>query len=136
MPAGRSRLARTSVLRRQLRALDGQREACLEDLLGLRDLFAASLSIVYRTCGKERCVCTRGRPHGPYYFLSIQSGGRNDRDHVSAEEARRMQPAIDRYRRFVRGLQRLRSLDRQIESLARGLQTQCETRSTKSFTTS
>jgi hypothetical protein len=133
---GQSRRACASVLRQQLRVLEGHRKACLGDLLALRDLFAASISLVYRTCGKERCACTRGRPHGPYFFLSIQSGGRNDRDHVSREVARRMQPAIDRYRRFVRGLRRLRSLDRQIESLVRRVQTQCETRSTKSFTTS
>lgn len=132
--AAESRLVRASALRQRLRALEGQRVACLAELLRLRDLFAASLSVVYRTCGKKGCVCTRGRPHGPYFFLSIQSGGRNDRYHVSREDARRMEPAIDRYRDFVRGLRQLRSLDRQIESLVRRLQTQCETRSTKSFT--
>ncbi len=134
--AGPSRLVRASALRQRLRGLDAQRAACLARLLRLRDLFAASISLVYRTCGKRGCVCTRGRPHGPYFFLSIQSGGRNDRDHVSREVAGKMQPAIDRYREFVQGLRQLRSLDRQIESLARRLQTQCESRSTRSFTTS
>ena len=135
MPA-QSRLARASALRQQLRALDQQRVAGLEQLLELRDLFAASLSVVHRTCGKANCICTRGQPHGPYYYLSIQSGGRNDRYHVSQEEAQRMGPAIDRYRLFVRGLRQLRALDRKIETLARRLQTLCETRSIKSFTTS
>lgn len=131
-----SRRARASALRQRLRALDQQRAACLAELLSLRELFAASLSVVYRTCGKEGCVCSRGRPHGPYFFLSIQSGGRNDRYHVCRQEAGRMEPAIDRYRDSVRGRRRLKSLDRQIESLVRRVQAQCETRSIRSFTTS
>jgi hypothetical protein len=77
-----------------------------------------------------------GERHGPYYFLSVQSGGRNDRYHLSEQEVDRAGPAIKRYRLFVRSLRRLRALDRQIESLARKLQTLCETRSVKSFTTS
>lgn len=123
-------------LRQRLRDLDRQRAGFLDALLDLRDLFAASLSVVYRTCGKKPCACTRGQPHGPYFFLSIQSAGRNDRYHVSAGEAERMRPAIERYRRFVQLLRRLRSLDRAIEVSLRRLQSRCETRSVKSFTTS
>lgn len=132
----KSRQARASALRRTLRNLEGRRQECLRKLLVLRDLFAASLSIVYRTCGKPSCACARGKLHGPYYFLSIQSAGRNDRYHVSQDEGERMQPAIDRYRAFIRCLRRLRSLDRQIETLVRRLQTLCETRSIRSFMTS
>ncbi|MBI2195055.1 MAG: hypothetical protein HYU36_23990 [Planctomycetes bacterium] len=131
----KSRKARASVLRRKLHELEGQREGCLKELLELRDLFAASLSTVYRTCGKPSCACTRGQLHGPYYFLSIQSAGRNDRYHVSKEIAQRMQPALERYRTFILGLRQLRSLDRQVENHVRRLQRVCETRSIKSFTT-
>lgn len=134
--ARESREARASALRQKLRSVDEQRSRCLNELLDSRDLFAASLSVVYRTCGKPSCRCARGEPHGPYYFLSIQSAGRNDRYHVSREESDRMRPAIDRYRTFVRALRRLRSLDRQVESHLRRLQTLCETRSTRSFMTS
>lgn len=123
-------------LRLHLRDLDRQRAASLEALLDLRDLFAASLSVVYRTCGKKPCACTRGRPHGPYFFLSIQSAGRNDRYHVSSAQAQLMGPAIERYRRFVQLLRRLRSLHRRMEASVRRLQSRCETRSVKSFTTS
>jgi hypothetical protein len=128
--------ARQSALRHRIRTLDRERAACLNAVLDLKDLFAASLSVVHRTCGKKTCTCRRGKPHGPYFFLSIQSAGRNDRYHVSGEEAERMKPALERYRRFVLALRRLRSLGREIELLVRRLQSLCETRSVKSFTTS
>lgn len=131
-----SREQRASALRLKLCSLDAQRARCIEELLELRDLFAASLSVVHRTCGKTSCTCTRGQPHGPYYFLSIQSAGRNERYHVSQVQADRMRPAIDRYRAFVRGLRRFRALDRLIETHFRRLQALCESRSTRSYMTS
>lgn len=131
-----SRTERASALRQEIRALETERKAVLRTILELRHLFAASLSTVYRTCGKDNCTCTRGQRHGPYYFLSVQSRGRNERYHLSREQARRAKPAIARYRLFVRSLRRLRALDREIESQARRLQSLCETRSVRSFTTS
>lgn len=128
--------SRQSALRQRIRGLDRERAVCLDSLLDLKDLFAASLSVVTRTCGKKTCACARGKPHGPYFFLSIQSAGRNDRYHVSGESAERMKPALERYRRFLLALRRFRSLDREIERLVRRLQSLCETRSVKSFTTS
>jgi len=127
---------RASLLRQKLRQLDGERVRCLARLLDARDLFAASLSVVYRTCGKPSCSCARGAPHGPYYFLSIQSRGRNERYHVARDDADRMELGIAKYRAFVADLRQLRSLDRRIETLARRLQRLCETLSIRSFTTS
>lgn len=131
-----SSASRQSALRQRIRTLDQQRAACLRAVLELKDLFAASLSVVYRSCGKKTCACRRGKPHGPYFFLSIQSAGRNDRYHVSGPAAQSMKPALERYRRFILALRRLRSLDREMETLVRRLQSLCETRSVKSFTTS
>ena len=131
-----SRQERASALRQKIATLDSERSSLLRTLLELRDLFAASISIVYRTCGKAHCTCTRGQPHGPYFFLSIQSGGRNDRYHLSKIEAKKVQPAIDRYRLFLKTLRRLRTVHRQIEAQLRSLQSLCEKRSIKSFTTS
>jgi hypothetical protein len=135
MPRG-TREERASSLRQKIRALENERASCVRTLLDLRDLFAASLSVVYRTCGKERCACTRGEPHGPYFFLSIQSAGRNERYHLSQKEASKVQPAIERYRLFLKTLRRLRSIDRQIEGELRRLQSLCERRSVRFFTTS
>jgi hypothetical protein len=135
MPAS-SRPERASAWRRKIRSAETERQKCFETLLDLRDLFAASLSKVWRTCGKEGCVCTRGKRHGPYYFLSIQSAGRNERYHLSEAEALRLFPGIQRYLRFVRLLRQLRAVDRRIEAGMRRLQSLCESRSVKSFRTS
>jgi len=133
---GASREERASTVRHEINGLETERAAVLRTILELRHLFAASLSIVYRTCGKPTCACARGDRHGPYYSLSVQSGGRNDRYHLSEREAEKAGPAIERYRLFIRSLRRLRALDRRIETLARKLQSLCETRSVRSSTTS
>lgn len=129
------RNVRASALRGKIRRLEAEHASLLDRILQLRNLFAASLSTVYRTCGKPRCACTRGKPHGPYFFLSIQSGGRNDRDHLSPQQVILVQPAIDRYREFQRSCRRLRAIHRTIEENLRRLRKRCETRSVKSFTT-
>jgi hypothetical protein len=133
MARSRAPLPRASVLRQKVDVLETDRRSSVEILLALRDLFAGSLSVVWRTCGKERCVCRRGKRHGPYFFLSIQSAGRNERYHLTEKEANRVRPAIERYLRFVRGLRRLRALDKRIEAALRRLQSLCESRSVKSF---
>lgn len=127
---------RASAFRRTIRSLETDRRSSVEILLDLRDLFAGSLSIVWRTCGKERCVCRRGKRHGPYFFLSIQSRGHNERYHLTEKEAERIRPAIERYLRYVRGLRQVRKLDRRIEAELQRLKSACESRSVKSFRTS
>lgn len=130
------RAEQASAVRQKIAALDAERASYIQTVLDLRELFAASLSVVFRTCGKERCACARGERHGPYFFLSIQSAGRNERYHLSSAQADKAQPAIDRYRLFLKTLRQLRAVDRRIEAQVRKLQSLCATRSVRSFTTS
>ena len=34
-------------------------------------LLPGALVEQHRNCGKERCRCTRGEPHGPYVYLQV-----------------------------------------------------------------
>lgn len=58
-------LRRTSTL-----ALRQRKAALLRQLIVPPDLLRASYVERFTTCGKANCVCTQGRRHGPFYYLT------------------------------------------------------------------
>ncbi len=36
----------------------------------------------WRTCGKKRCRCANGQPHGPYYYRFFRVNGRLRKEYV------------------------------------------------------
>src|SRR5712691_4769751 len=59
-----------------------------------------SLQAEWRRCGKPGCRCTRGTPHGPYWYLRWREGGRQRRRYVSREQVNAMREVIERRRRL------------------------------------
>ena len=45
-----------------------------------------SVQAEWRRCGKPACRCTRGTPHGPYWYLRWREDGRQRRRYVSREQ--------------------------------------------------
>src|SRR5712692_6609966 len=54
--------------------LRSRRAALVAALPQAGGLLPGALVEQHRSCGKERCRCTRGEPHGPYVYL--QAAGR------------------------------------------------------------
>ena len=84
-----------------------------------------TLLTTWTRCGKPRCRCRNGRPHGPYHALHWRDGARQRRVYVRAGDAPAVRGAIERRRR-ERALDRLAfvsdlALLRRIEALRRGL---------------
>jgi hypothetical protein len=51
--------------------LRSRRAALLAALPQAGGLLPGALVEQHRSCGKERCRCTRGEPHGPYVYLQV-----------------------------------------------------------------
>lgn len=51
--------------------LRSRRAALLAALPRAGGLLPGELVEQHRSCGKERCRCTRGEPHGPYVYLRV-----------------------------------------------------------------
>lgn len=117
--------ARRSRLRQELHRLFQRRARLEEELLRLsyQPLVAGSLITKYKRCNKGGCRCTRGEPHGPYWYLSQTVGGRTVMRFLRAAWVGRVRAAYERTKRWrqrraawVRGQQQiLRRLDRLAE---------------------
>ena len=84
-----------------------------------------TLLTTWTRCGKPRCRCNDGRPHGPYHALHWRDGQRQRRVYVSASEAPAVRAAVERRRR-ERAAERLAFADdlallRRLEALRREL---------------
>lgn len=68
----------------------------------------ASLIERYKVCGKPTCRCTKGKLHGPYYYLSITyPKGKKEMVYVSASQRRQAEEFIANYQRYKKGLEEI-----------------------------
>jgi hypothetical protein len=114
-----------SRLRQQLLALERQRAAQLELVVGERGpLLRGSLGVRARVCGNPGCKCMRGERHESKY-LSASAGGRTRQVHVPAGEEVAVTAGVERYREFQRRRARLAELAQQqlelVDALGRSL---------------
>jgi len=109
-------------LRKRVRARLDEQRALVQALLQQRELLQGSLFARYGECGKEACACRQGRKHGPYYVLSMRSGGKGAFSYIEARRFREAQGLVERYRVFRQGLRRLKKLNLELVDLLRRYQ--------------
>lgn len=62
-------------------------------------LVGGSLITKYKRCNKGGCRCTRGEPHGPFWYLSQTVGGKTVMRFLRAADVGRVRPAAERAKR-------------------------------------
>lgn len=67
-----------------------------------RPLVMGSLITKYKRCNKGGCRCTRGEPHGPFWYVSQSVGGRTVMQFIRAAEVARVRGACERARQWRR----------------------------------
>ena len=73
-----------------------------------------SIYTVYKKCGSKNCRCTKGKPHGPFKYLSKKVGGITKLTFIRrADEANIEVMAID-YRKYITHVARLCKIDKKI----------------------
>src|SRR3712207_2571299 len=55
-------------------------------------------------CGKQGCKCTRGEPHGPYFYHFTWMAGKRYRRYVRRRDVEQVRAACRSYRDFQRQL--------------------------------
>ena len=109
-------------LRDRVRARLADQRALVIRLLHLREQLPGSLFARYGTCGKETCSCRTGEKHGPYFVLSMRSGGRGSFQYLEDEQAREAKDLVSRHREFQEGLRQLRKVSAEIVALLKRYQ--------------
>jgi len=111
-------------LRKRILLRVAAQRALVRSLLEQREQLQGSLFARYGECGKETCACRQGRKHGPYYVLSLRSGGKGSFKYLDGARLRRARGLVERYKTFRRGLRRLRLVNLEIVRLLRRYQTE------------
>jgi Family of unknown function (DUF6788) len=110
-------------LRRRITLRVASQRALVQSLLGQREQLQGSLFARYGECGKETCACRQGRKHGPYYVLSVGSGGKGAFEYLEGQRLKEARGLVARYKTFRRGLRRLRAINLEVVDLLRRYQT-------------
>lgn len=109
-------------LRRRIRRRLQEQRNQVKQLLQQREQLQGSLFARYGVCGKEGCACRTGQRHGPYYVLSVGTGGTGSFRYLSPAQAERARGQVARYKRFRTGMRRLKTINEEIVKLLRRYQ--------------
>lgn len=109
-------------IRRRVQQRLREQRVLVRDLLRRREQLQGSLFVRYGVCGKENCVCRTGRRHGPYFVLSVRSGGKGAFAYLEGPRAEEARTLVRRHREFKAGLRRLRLVNAELLALLRRYQ--------------
>jgi hypothetical protein len=109
-------------LRQRVLQLLSEQRLLVQSLLRLREQLRGSLFTRYGECGKLNCACRTGVKHGPYYVLSTRKAGRAGFAYVESEKVSVTREHVNGYRRFRRGLRRLKGLNAELVRLLKRYQ--------------
>lgn len=77
------------------------------------------LSLRYTYCRKGGCKCTKGNPHGPFYYLSFKKRGGPAYRYLPADKVTQIKPLAESYKAYWERLARLNKINREIDTLLR-----------------
>lgn len=107
-----------SMIRQRVAKLRVERDVLERGLLGLRGkLVVGCLSERYTECRKGNCKCTRGEPHGPFLYMSVNVQGKNKYRYVGKEKDRPIVAGLRRYKDFQSKLEKVRVVNKEINDL-------------------
>ena len=104
----------SSRIRQQLGYLKKERNY-LEYKLGRPyQMVPYSLVSLANICGKPNCRCKKGKPHGPYWYLSTKEKGKTRMIYLPKKEVAFFIPLVERYKEYQSSLTKLRRLNQEI----------------------
>ena len=103
-----------SRIKKKIHFLEGQRQKKIDYLLNPKDMVAGSIYTVYKKCGNKNCRCSRGEPHGPFYYLSRKEGGKTKLTFVRRSDEDTIEERAYNYRRYIKATADLGKIDKKI----------------------
>jgi len=106
----------SSKIRKSILTLVQEREIILRRVIKPERMITGGLVKRWLRCGQARCCCKRGKPHGPYYYLSALKGGRPRMIYLGRGDRPEIE-LLKRYQDFQRSIACLNSINRKITKL-------------------
>jgi len=104
-------------MKEMLESLEGKRKSLYQKLEEIGDCRRGTISVNYRKCGKENCICTKpGHPgHGPQYLWNATIKGKSYAKNLKlGPELKKYMEEVTNYRIFLRLCEELVQLNEKI----------------------
>jgi hypothetical protein len=89
--------------------------ALLKKLPAPTEILQGSLSLYYTTCYRPTgCHCHTGRKHGPYWYLSIQRGGKTKKRLIPKKKLSLVRQYLRNWKRYNRLIHQIMDTNLQI----------------------
>lgn len=96
-----------------------ERQLLETHLLNTGRQMAVWLSYRYTYCRKGNCKCTKGRPHGPFYYLAFKKKGKIAYRYLPTKRVSQIKPLVERFKNYTVKLAKLNKINREIDTLLR-----------------
>lgn len=107
-----------SRIRQAIARLRKERDQLETWLMGIRGkLVEGCLSERYTECRKGNCKCTKGEPHGPFLYMSVNVKGKIKYRYVGKKEDKKIVEGLRRYKTFQSKLEKLRKTGKELNVL-------------------
>ncbi len=106
-------------IRRQVYLLQKENNKITWNLLNSlpSDMIAASLSYVYRRCGKTTCKCQKGEKHGPYPAIQFNEKNKKTIKMIKKNDVDEIEKQVTQYKEYQDGLAKINKLHKEIHKL-------------------
>lgn len=88
-------------------------------LLNNREQMPIWISSQYTYCKKGNCKCTKGSPHGPFWYLFFKEGNKVVHRYIPKSKLAQIRQLADSYKRYNERLAILNKINKQIYTLLR-----------------
>ena len=109
-------------VRRTVWGLRKERQQLETYLLNTGNQMAVWLSYRYTYCRKGGCKCTKGRPHGPFYYLSFKGKEGISYRYLPADKVKGVKPLAESYKNYGKRLARVNQINKEIDIILRQYQ--------------
>lgn len=106
-----------SSIRQKVGKLIRERYRLENDNIAVRDMIKGSVIKHYKKCGRKRCICRRGKLHGPYWYLVYKDKGKAVLKYIEIKELARVKKLSRKYKTFQRNLTKISRANREVMKL-------------------
>ncbi len=103
-----------SQIKKKIRFLEDKRQKKITYLLNPKDMVSGSIYTVYKKCGNPNCRCARGKPHGPFYYLSRKVDGVTKLTFIRRADESTIEEKAYNYKKYTKAMADLGKIDKKI----------------------
>jgi hypothetical protein len=104
-------------IRSAIYRLQGERRRLERILLNTGRQLPIWITSQYTYCKKGNCKCTRGQPHGPFYYVFFKKAGKVLHRYLPEKKMDSISAQVNAYRGYKQRLARINKINKEIDTL-------------------